>query len=207
VAVSCCGRTIATLGRSRNALSPARPIGRLNSSKAGAVINRHKMAKHFALVIVEASFSFHRMAAAIAAEAALDRIYVVRTQLPRKALGDAAAVDACKSLVPIERAFRSLKTVDIHLRPMFPWIAPLVRARVLLCMLVYHVEHHMRARLAPCSLTRSIRMPPPQSLLADLATTRPPALDEKYDFNFHTGLALIQQLAFELLAINPDRNR
>ena len=117
--------------------------------KVGAVVNRHKMAKHFDLVIGEASFTFHRKAAAIAAEAALDGIYVVRTSLPKRTLGDAAAVGAYKSLAQVERAFRSLKTVDIHLRPIFHWTTPRVRSHVFLCMLAYHVEHHMRARLAP----------------------------------------------------------
>ena len=117
--------------------------------KVGAVINRHKMAKHFELDIGEASFAFHRNADAIAAEAALDGIYVVRTNLPKRVLDDAATVGAYKSLAKVERAFRSLKTVDIHLRPIFHWTAPRVRAHVLLCMLAYHVEHHMRAKLAP----------------------------------------------------------
>ena len=117
--------------------------------KVGAVVNRRKMAKHFDLVIGEANFAFHRKAAAIAAEAALDGIYVVRTSLPQKALDNAATVGAYKSLAQVERAFRSLKTVDIHLRPIFHWTAPRVRAHVFLCMLAYHVEHHMRARLAP----------------------------------------------------------
>ena len=117
--------------------------------KVGAVINRHKMAKHFELDIGEASFAFRRNADAIAAEAALDGIYVVRTNLAKRILDDAATVSAYKSLAKVERAFRSLKTVDIHLRPIFHWSAPRVRAHVLLCMLAYHVEHHMRARLAP----------------------------------------------------------
>jgi hypothetical protein len=117
--------------------------------KVGAVINRHKMAKHFELDIGEASFAFRRNADAIAAEAALDGIYVVRTNLAKRVLDDAATVGAYKSLAKVERAFRSLKTVDIHLRPIFHWTAPRVRAHVLLCMLAYHVEHHMRARLAP----------------------------------------------------------
>jgi hypothetical protein len=117
--------------------------------KVGAVINRHKMAKHFDLVIGEASFAFHRKLNAIAAEATLDGIYVVRTNLPAAALDDAATVGAYKSLAQVERAFRSLKTLDIHLRPIFHWSAPRVRAHVLLCMLAYHVEHHMRAKLAP----------------------------------------------------------
>jgi Transposase DDE domain len=116
--------------------------------KVGAIINRHKMAKHFELDIGEASFAFHRNADAVAAEAALDGIYVVRTNLPKRVLDDAATVGAYKSLAKVERAFRSLKTVDIHLRPIFHWTAPRVRAHVLLCMLAYHVEHHMRAKLA-----------------------------------------------------------
>jgi hypothetical protein len=117
--------------------------------KVGAVVNRHKMAKHFALDIGETSFAFHRNADAIAAEAALDGIYVVRTNLPKRLLDDAATVSAYKSLAKVERAFRSLKTIDIHLRPIFHWAASRVRAHVMLCMLAYHVEHHMRAKLAP----------------------------------------------------------
>ena len=103
--------------------------------KVGAVVNRHKMAKHFDLVIGAASFAFHRKADAIAAEAALDGIYVVRSNVPAKTLDDAATVGAYKSLAQVERAFRSLKTLDIHLRPIFHWSAPRVRAHVLLCML------------------------------------------------------------------------
>jgi transposase len=117
--------------------------------KVGAIINRYKMAKHFELDIGETSFAFHRNADAIAAEAALDGIYVVRTNLAKQVLDDAATVGAYKSLAKVERAFRSLKTLDIHLRPIFHWTASRVRAHVMLCMLAYHVEHHMRAKLAP----------------------------------------------------------
>jgi len=135
----------AAVRRARNPLRGEAEI----ALKVGAVVNRHKVAKHFELSIGEASFSFHRKTEAIAAEAALDGIYVVRTNLPKKLLDDAATVGAYKSLARVERAFRSLKTVDIHLRPIFHWTTPHVRAHVLLCMLAYHVEHHMRARLAP----------------------------------------------------------
>ena len=135
----------AAVRRARNPLRGEAEI----ALKVGAVVNRHKVAKHFELSIGEASFSFHRKTEAITAEAALDGIYVVRTNLPKKLLDDAATVGAYKSLARVERAFRSLKTVDIHLRPIFHWTTPRVRAHVLLCMLAYHVEHHMRARLAP----------------------------------------------------------
>src|SRR6266851_1064384 len=117
--------------------------------KVGAVINRLKIAQHFELDIGDTSFAFHRNADASAAEAALDGIYVVRTNLAKKVLDDAATVAAYKSLAKVERAFRSLKTLDIHLRPIFHWTASRVRAHVMLCMLAYHVEHHMRAKLAP----------------------------------------------------------
>ena len=135
----------AAVSRARNPLRGEAAI----ALKVGAVVNRRKMAKHFELAIGAASFSFRRNADAIAAEAALDGIYAVRTNLAKRVLGDAATVGAYKSLAQVERAFRSLKTVDIHLRPIFHWTAPRVRAHVLLCMLAYHVEHHMRTRLAP----------------------------------------------------------
>jgi len=135
----------ATVSRARKPLHGKAEI----ALKVGAVINRYKMAKHFELDIGETSFAFHRNADAIAAEAALDGIYVVRTNLAKRVLDDAATVGAYKSLAKVERAFRSLKTLDIHLRPIFHWTAPRVRAHVMLCMLAYHVEHHMRAKLAP----------------------------------------------------------
>jgi len=231
----------AAVRRARNPLRGEAEI----ALKVGAVVNRHKVAKHFELSIGEASFSFHRKTEAIAAEAALDGIYVVRTNLPKKLLDDAATVGAYKSLARVERAFRSLKTVDIHLRPIFHWTTPRVRAHVLLCMLAYHVEHHMRARLAPmlydetdheaaAALRASIVAKAErseaarrkqttgltddglpvhsfQSLLADLATyariQATTALNDKYVFTLHTRPTPIQQRAFELLAVNPDRTQ
>jgi transposase len=115
----------------------------------GAVINKHKMAKHFNLDIAEAAFSFARKAAEIAAEAATDGVYVVRTSLPAETLDDAAAVRSYKSLARVERAFRCIKTVDLQVRPVRHWLADRVRAHVFLCMLAYHLEWHMRQRLAP----------------------------------------------------------
>jgi hypothetical protein len=231
----------AAVRRARNPLRGEAEI----ALKVGAVVNRHKVAKHFELSIGEASFSFHRKTEAIAAEAALDGIYVVRTNLPKKLLDDAATVGAYKGLARVERAFRSLKTVDIHLRPIFHWTTPRVRAHVLLCMLAYHVEHHIRARLAPmlydetdheaaAALRASIVAKAErseaarrkqttgltddglpvhsfQSLLADLATyariQATTALNDKYVFTLHTRPTPIQQRAFELLAVNPDRTQ
>lgn len=117
--------------------------------KVGEVLHRHKMAKHFDLTIGDASFSFSRKAEAIAAEAALDGLYVVRTNLSAEVMGDAETVTAYKSLSRVERAFRSIKTVDLEIRPIFHWASPRVKAHVFLCMLAYHVEHHMRSKLAP----------------------------------------------------------
>jgi transposase len=117
--------------------------------KVGAVLNRKKMAKHFKLTITDDHFSFARDLEAITAEAALDGFYVVRTTLPKAKLDDQDTVRAYKSLARVERAFRSLKTVDLAIRPVHHRLAPRVKAHVLLCMLAYHVEWHMRQKLAP----------------------------------------------------------
>ena len=115
----------------------------------GAVLDKHKMAKHFELTISDADFAYARKTEAIAEEAALDGLYAVRTSLPKATLADAEAVRAYKSLAQVERAFRCLKTVDLHVRPIHHWLEERVRAHVFLCMLAYYLEWHMRARLAP----------------------------------------------------------
>ena len=117
--------------------------------EVGAVLDEHKMGKHYDLTISDASFAYRRREQAIAAEARLDGIYVIRTNVPATSLTAEQAVGAYKSLAQVERAFRSLKTVDLEIRPVFHWTAPRVRAHVLLCMLAYYVEFHMRSRLAP----------------------------------------------------------
>jgi hypothetical protein len=115
----------------------------------GAVLDKRKMAKHYELAITGTSFTWRRKDAAIAAEARLDGIYVIRTNLPTAALAADQTVGAYKSLARVERAFRCLKTVDLEIRPIYHWTAPRVRAHVLLCMLAYYVEFHMRRALAP----------------------------------------------------------
>jgi len=115
----------------------------------GAVLDKHKMGKHFDATIADARLIYAQKSEQIAREAALDGLYAVRTSLPEDTLADAAAVKAYKSLSQVERAFRCLKTVDLHVRPIYHWLQDRVRAHVFLCMLAYYVEWHMRARLAP----------------------------------------------------------
>ena len=125
---------------------PKRPLrGRDRIAlRVGAVLGRRKMAKHFALTITDTSFGFAREAAAIAREAALDGFYVLRTTVPAAVLDTAATVLAYKALSGVERAFRSLKTVDLEIRPIHHHLAGRVRAHVFLCMLAYYVIWHMR---------------------------------------------------------------
>ena len=138
-------RVQAAVARKRAPLRGAAEI----ALAVGAVINRHKMAKHFEINISDAAFSFARKTAEIAAEAAIDGIYVVRTNLPAETCDDATTVRSYKSLALVERAFRCLKTVDLQVRPVYHWLADRVRAHVLLCMLAYYLEWHMRQGLAP----------------------------------------------------------
>jgi transposase len=128
--------------------------GRLKSAAeigmaVGAVIDKRKMAKHFALDIRDGHLSFVRRTDQIEAEARLDGIYVIRTSMPAEHLDAAEAVQAYKDLSRVERAFRSMKTVDLDIRPIRHWTAERVRAHVFLCMLAYHVEWHLRDALAP----------------------------------------------------------
>jgi transposase len=110
----------------------------------GKVVNKYKVAKLFALDIEDDSFQFHRLTASIAAEAALDGIYIIRTNVPNRQMDSAEAVRSYKALAEVERAFRSMKTIDLHVRPIHHWLATRVRAHIFLCMLAYYVEWHMR---------------------------------------------------------------
>ena len=138
-------RIAAAVARKRQPLRGRAEIG----LEVGAVLDKHKMAKHFVLDITDTSFGFSRKIEQITEEAALDGIYVVRTSLPAAALDDAGTVRSYKSLSLVERAFRCLKTVNLQIRPVYHWLAERVRAHVFLCMLAYYLEWHMRQRLAP----------------------------------------------------------
>jgi hypothetical protein len=131
-----------------------RPKNRLQDKarialRIGKILNHYKVGKHFVLDISDTAFSYRRDQDRIAAEAALDGIYVVRTSVPAEQLSARDAVRSYKSLSTVERAFRSYKTVDLHVRPIYHQLPERVRAHVFLCMLAYYVEWHMRRKLAP----------------------------------------------------------
>jgi|SRR6266850_2776905 len=116
--------------------------------RVGKIINHYKVGKHFLLEIGEEAFAYRRDEKKIAEEAALDGLYVIRTSVSPATLDAESTVRAYKDLSKVERAFRSLKTVDLKVRPIFHWLADRVRAHIFLCMLAYYVEWHMREKLA-----------------------------------------------------------
>lgn len=135
-------------GRVKRAKKPLRGKDKI-AMAVGAVLNRYKMAKHFVVTITDDDFSFERDGAQIDAEAALDGVYVVRTSLKAEALDAASTVKAYKQLANAERAFRSLKSIDLEVRPIHHRRPDRVRAHVFLCMLAYYLEWHMRQALKP----------------------------------------------------------
>lgn len=112
--------------------------------RVGRVVNKYKVAKHFALTIEDHRFAFALRHEQVAAEAALDGVYVLRTNVPEKQMSAPDTVRNYKALCEVERAFRSLKTVDLKIRPIHHRLPDRVRAHIFLCMLAYYVEWHMR---------------------------------------------------------------
>ena len=164
--------------------------------RVGRVIGKYRMAKHFTWSIDdEGAFTWQRDDASIAAEARLDGLYVIRTSLPQTELDGPGTVRAYKRLSSVERAFRSLKTVDLKVRPVFHRTEPRVRAHVLLCMLACYVEWNMRRKLKPVlfddedaegaeALRRSVVAPATvsTSARAKAATRRTPDGDPVHSF-------------------------
>lgn len=111
--------------------------------RVGKVINRYKVAKHIVLEIEEAYFAYHVNDEQVACEAALDGLYVIRTNVPKKQMESAEAVRCYKNLNQVERAFRSLKSIDLEIRPIHHRLENRVRAHLFLCMLAYYVKWHM----------------------------------------------------------------
>ena len=131
--------------RAKEPLRGAAKIG----VRVGTVLNRHKVGKHFITTITDDSFSFARDLENIAAEKELDGLYIVRSNVEPELFDAEQTVTAYKDLAKVERAFRSMKTVDLKVRPIYHRNADRVRAHVFLCLLAYYVEWHMRRKLAP----------------------------------------------------------
>lgn len=132
----------------RRERAPLRDAGKIGV-RVGKVLGRFKVGKHFETTISNDGFAYQRNEQKIAEEAALDGIYVVRTSLPSEEMAAEDVVRAYKDLAKVERAFRCMKTIDLHVRPIFHRLEDRVRAHVFLCMLAYYVEWHMRRALAP----------------------------------------------------------
>jgi hypothetical protein len=126
--------------------------------KVGKLLDRYKVAKHFNVAITDTSLTLTRRTERIATEAALDGIYVIRTNVPTTTLDAPAPVTAYKNLAHLERDFRSIKADDLDLRPVHHYLSDRVRAHVLICMLASYLTWHLRAALA--ELTYTDEQPP-----------------------------------------------
>jgi hypothetical protein len=131
--------------------------------RAGRILAKHKMAKHFDLRVDQGALSWSRRTDRIEAEAATDGIYVVRTSLPpngANGIGAAATVGVYKSLAQVEADFRSWKATDLALRPIYHWTESRVRAHILLCLLAGYLTWHLRRALAPLTFADTDRTAP-----------------------------------------------
>lgn len=132
--------------------------GRLDSAAdialaVGAVIGKYKMKKHFDVTIGETSLTWTRRQGQIDEEASLDGLYIVRSNVQSEVMDTQTLVATYKRLAKVERAFRSMKTVDLEVRPIYHRLSDRVRAHVFLCTLAYYVDWEMRHRLSPLLLT------------------------------------------------------
>jgi transposase len=142
-------KIVAATRRARQPLRTAAKIGQ----RVGKVLNAYKVGKHFEIDITDTCFTYRRKQAQIQEEAALDGIYVVRTDVSADQLDAEQTVTAYKSLSAVERAFRTMKTINLRIRPIHHHLEKRVRAHVFLCMLSYYVEWHMRKALAEILFT------------------------------------------------------
>ena len=169
--------------------------------RVARIVGKYRMAKHFLCVVTDHSFSYSRNQDRIDREKALDGFYVIRTSLPAATLSATQTVGVYKSLSQVERAFRSYKTVDLKVRPIYHHLATRVRAHVFLCMLAYHVEFHMRQKLAPMLFDDHLRPPPPRPSPVAPATPSPQARRKATtkrsadDLPVHSFQTLLQDLA------------
>jgi len=121
--------------------------------RVGKVVNKYKVAKHFTLDIVDDQFDFAINHDSVTAEAATDGLYVIRTSLEAERFDDEDTVRSYKSLSQVERAFRSLKSIDLQIRPIHHRLETRVRAHIFLCMLAYYVQWHMLSAWRPLLFT------------------------------------------------------
>lgn len=165
--------------------------------RVGRVINKYHVAKHFSLTIADGRFAYARRPARITAEAALDGIYVIRTSVPESRLSDADTVRAYKSLSHVERAFRTLKSINLHVRPIHHRLGDRVRSHIFLCVLAYYVEWHMREAWRPllfadedlaAKATRDPVAPAHRSEAADQKAARHRTTDDTPVHSFRTLL-------------------
>ena len=146
-------------------IAKAVTAGRLKAAGAigvrvGKVLGRHNMAKHFTLTIADRQFAFTRDQANIDTETALDGIYIIRTTVPETLMDAATVVGTYKSLARVERDFRSIKSIDLDLRPIHHWTSDRVRAHVFICMLAAYLVWHLRKAWAPLTFTDENRPDP-----------------------------------------------
>jgi len=179
------------------------PLGKAEIGvKAGRILGRFKMAKHFRLSIGDGAFSWARREDAIEREAALDGIYVIRTSQTQQEMSAPDAVRKYKSLAVVERAFRCFKGVDLLVRPIHHHTEDHVRAHIFLCMLAYYVEWHMLEALAPLlfhdeelKTDRARRDPVAPAMPSQTVRTKKATRTTKDGLPLHSFLTLLAELA------------
>lgn len=188
-------KVAAACTRERNPLHGAGEIG----TRAGVALAKFKMGKYFKLQIAEDSLSFERNAESLAKSAAMDGIYVIRTSVPKEVMTDEKAVLAYKGLAKVERAFRTMKGVDLQVRPIYHRLETRVKAHMFLCMLAYYVEWHLRSAWAELLYTdeegtaRKIPVSPVES--SEAGRLKKQRAHSKSGFPLQTFRGLMQSLA------------
>jgi hypothetical protein len=143
------------VARKRNPLRGKSEIG----VEVGKVVNSKKMAKHFCLEIEDDRFEYSRKQEKIDAESSLDGLYIIRSNVGPDRMSDEQVVGHYKNLASVERAFRSLKSIDIRVRPIHHRLADRVRSHIFLCMLAYYIEYQLRQLLAPLMFVDEEKVP------------------------------------------------
>ena len=182
--------------------------------RVGKVVGRYKMAKHYILDITDDQFAFTRDQDQITAEAALDGIYVIRTTVPVEQMDAAKVVATYKSLARVERDFRSLKSIDLDLRPIHHYTETRVRAHVFICMLASYLTWHLRQAWAPLTFTDENRpeptdpvAPAQRSKGADAKAATKTTTDDQPARSFTTLLDHLGTLTRNLRLVGPRRAR